>query len=121
MKGIFNQIPPRPKYKWDVSDVLNFLRTLFPLCELSLKTLTLKVVALIALLLAPRALVSMNIDSVNIYDNCITFVSENLLKTTRPSSSCCLNSYHFVQEELCVMHTFIILIEQRMCVNRVLF
>lgn len=111
MKGVFNQIPPRPKYKftWDVSKVLNLLRTLFPLCELSLKTLTLKVVALIALSSAPRAqtLVSMNIDSMKIYDNCITFVFENLLKTSRPNSSYCLNLYHFVEEELCVMHTLL--------------
>lgn len=111
MKGVFNRIPPRPKYKftWDVSKVLTFLRTLFPLCELSLKMLTLKVVALIALSSAPRAqtLVSMNMDSMKISENCITFIFENLLKTTRPSNSYSLNLYHFVEEELCVMHTLL--------------
>ena len=39
MKGYFNQRPPRPRYNytWRVSKVLDYLKTLFPLCDLSLK------------------------------------------------------------------------------------
>ena len=43
MKGYFNQRPPCPRYNftWRVSKVLDYLRTMFPLCNLSLKMLTL--------------------------------------------------------------------------------
>jgi hypothetical protein len=40
---------------WDVSVVLTFLFTLYPLSELSLKLLTYKLIALIALTTAARA------------------------------------------------------------------
>ena len=57
MKGLFHVIPLKPRYQftWDVSKVLTFLSTLFPLDRLSMKMLTLKLTALIALLTAPRA------------------------------------------------------------------
>jgi hypothetical protein len=64
MKGIFHCNLPTSKYKftWDVTVVLNFLKSLFPLQTLSLKLLTFKVVALIAMCCAPRAqtMVSLN-------------------------------------------------------------
>ena len=64
MKGLFNSIPAVPRYvqSWDVSYVVEYLKTLFPLESLDLKTLTLKLVALVSLSLAPRAqtLVALN-------------------------------------------------------------
>ena len=48
MKGLFSKLLPKPRYSgfiWDVSVVLKYLSTLFPLDKLSLKLLTLKVTA----------------------------------------------------------------------------
>ena len=44
MKGVFEKRKPQPKYTnvWDVSKVLNYLQTLSPIQDLSLKDLTLK-------------------------------------------------------------------------------
>ena len=44
MKGIYELIKPKPKYNqiWDVSQVLDYLKTLYPLEKLSLKELTQK-------------------------------------------------------------------------------
>lgn len=57
MKGIANLRPPVPKYlkTWDVSIVLNYLLKLSPAPSLSLKTLTLKLVMLMAIVKASRA------------------------------------------------------------------
>ena len=57
MKGIFFQKPPLPRniFTWDVTTVLKYLSELFPLQDLSLKLLTFKLVALLALASAPRA------------------------------------------------------------------
>lgn len=56
MKGAFNLRPPRSRYSetWDVSIVLGYLQKLPPTETLSLKLLTLKLVMLIALVLASR-------------------------------------------------------------------
>lgn len=50
MKGLYNIITPRPRYfySWDVSVVISYLKTLFLLENLDLKTLTLKLVALVS-------------------------------------------------------------------------
>ena len=65
MKGIYFWRKPVPRYifTWDVSCVLKYLSSLFPLESLSLKLFTMKVTALITLAAAPRAqtLVSVNI------------------------------------------------------------
>lgn len=116
MKGVFNKLPPVPRYTftWDVSSVLQFLRTLFPLGDLSLKMLTLKTVALVSLAIAPRAqtLVAMNLDCMKVFDNKLTFVVTDLLKTSKPGKSCQLDLYHFHEEPLCVMHTLLYYIER---------
>ncbi|KAJ8046659.1 hypothetical protein HOLleu_05414 [Holothuria leucospilota] len=56
LKGTFNLHPPLPKYKdiWDVGVVLQYLRTLYPGQEISLKELSLKLCSLIALTTAQR-------------------------------------------------------------------
>ena len=66
MKGVYINRRPKPRYlfTWDVSCVLKYLSSLFPLSNVTLKLLTLKVTALIALATASRAqsLVSMDLD-----------------------------------------------------------
>lgn len=56
LKGVFNLRPPAPRYRntWDVKPVLEKLRTMTPLNELSLKDITLKLVMLMALTQAAR-------------------------------------------------------------------
>ena len=57
MKGVFNSVLPKPRYgfTWDISTVLKYAKTLYPLNSLCLKLLTLKTVVLVALSTAPRA------------------------------------------------------------------
>ena len=113
MKGVFHSNPPKPRYKftWDVTKVLDFLKTLYPLKHLSLKMLTLKTVALIALCCAPRAqtLVSMDLRNMFCDEYQATFYFPELLKTSRSSRSntFCLKLEHFEEEPLCVFHTLL--------------
>lgn len=91
MKGFFNLNPPRQKclYTWDVSKVLQFLRTLMPLCDLSLKMLTLKLIALAALTTASRAqtISALHITFMCKYVDKIVFYIQKVLKTSRPGVS----------------------------------
>lgn len=77
--------PPHPHYNftWRVSTVLDYLKTLFPSLGLTLKMLTLKLVALLALSSVTRAqtLVSMNIDSMEVFEDRVIFVFHELQKT----------------------------------------
>ena len=88
--------------------MLDYLKTLFPLCDLSLKMSTLKVVAPSA---APRAqtLISLHIDSMKTYENRVSFVFHDLLKTSRPNQNFQLNLYPFGDEKICPMHTVLCL------------
>lgn len=84
MKGVYFKRRPKPRYlfTWDVSCVLKYLSSLFPLNVLTLKLLTFKVTALIALATASRAqtLVSMDLDHMVIVQNCVIFSFPNVLK-----------------------------------------
>lgn len=64
LKGYFNLKPVKPRisFTWDASIVLRYLVILFPLSELSLKLLTLKLIALIALTTAARAQTILGLD-----------------------------------------------------------
>ena len=109
MKGLFNVLLPKPRYTfiWDVSVVLRYLSSLVPLGELSLKLLTLKLTALIALSSAPRAqtLVSLNLDCMSVLNSKVVFQFNNLLKTSKRGKSYILELYHYENESLCAMHT----------------
>lgn len=109
MKGLFYSVPPKPKYTftWDVSVVLNYLSSLFPLETLSLRLLTLKLTALIALSSAPRAqtLMLLNLDCMTVLDKKVVFGFKDLLKTSKQGKSFILELCHFDNEKLCVMHT----------------
>jgi len=111
MKGCFHSKPPVPRYKftWDVSIVLRFLKTLSPLHSLTLKLLTFKTIALIALATAPRAqtLVSMNLRNMLREQQAVVFTFPNLLKTTRVGGAYTLQIEHFEDESLCAMHTLL--------------
>ena len=67
-KGISKLRTPKPKYAftWNVSIVLNYLRSLYPLCNLNLSHLTYKTVMLIALCTAHRTQTLANIRISNI-------------------------------------------------------
>ena len=56
MKGVYNLWPVQSRYSktWDISCVLQYLRKLSPVSKLSLKMLTLKLIMLLALILASR-------------------------------------------------------------------
>ena len=109
MKGVYCHRRPTPRYlfTWDVSCVLNFLSSLYPLEDLSLKLLTFKVTALIALAAAPRAqtLVYMNLDNMLTKRCEVTFTFPELLKTSKVGQAYILKIEHFRDETLCAMHT----------------
>lgn len=116
MKGLFNKNPPKPRYShcWDVSVVINYLRTLFPLESLDLKTLTLKVVALISLSIAPRAqtLTALNLDDMTVLDDKLIFSVKELLKTSKAGKCFNIEITHFSEEALCAMHTVLYYVEK---------
>ena len=111
MKGVFVKKPPLPKYKftWDVTVVLSLLSSWFPLEDLSLKMLTLKLIALIALAMAPRAqtLKSLNLNYMKVYKSYAVFYFPNLLKSSKigKSNNFSLKLEHFMDERVCVYHT----------------
>ena len=99
MKGVYSNRRSQPRYlfTWDVSCVIEYLSSLFPLSNVTLKLLTLKVSALIALATASRAqsLVSMDLDHMVISENCDIFSFSDVLKTTCVGHSYCLKIEHF--------------------------
>ena len=93
MKGCYNSNPPRARYSftWDVNMVLDFLCTLYSLGDLSLKYLTLKLIAKVALATAARAQSLSALDlkfmHKNEEQNVIVFQIQEILKTSRPGVS----------------------------------
>ena len=88
MKGVFEMRPSLPRYKdiWDVSTVLEYLKTLHPPEDLTLKELTLKLTMLLALLSAQRCqtLQALSIGNMVLTDEKCTFHFSKPLKTSRP-------------------------------------
>ena len=99
---------------WDVCTVLKCLSSLIPLEKLSLKLLTFKLVALLALSSAPRAeiLANLNLDYMCKETSVVTFMLSHLLKTSRIRHSFVLKVEHFRKESLCAFHTLEKYIEQ---------
>ena len=97
-----------------MSVVLEYLKTLFPLESMDLKTLTLKVVALVSLRIARRArtLVALNLDDMRVFDDKIVFSVRNLLKTSKPRKSFQVTIDHFEKEEVCAMHTLLYYVDR---------
>lgn len=88
MRGVFIAKRPKPKYTmtWDVGKVLDYLKSLYPLENLDIKTLTLKTVSLIALTTAQRVqtLVSLKINQMADHVEYVVFTIDELQKTSRP-------------------------------------
>lgn len=88
LKGIFNLRPSTPRYAetWDVQLVLQQLRNMGPLCSLSLKELTLKLVMLMALTQAARiqTLHLLLLRDINIRKDSISVWLGGSLKQCRP-------------------------------------
>lgn len=88
MKGVFNERPALPRYKstWDVNKVLNYLRSLSPVKDITLKLLTKKLVMLFALLSAQRAqtLHLLDVRCMDITFSKVKFCIKDLVKQTRP-------------------------------------
>lgn len=91
LKGVYILRPPTPRYSstWDVSKVTDYLKTLAPLRELSLKLLTLKTVMLCALASAQRqqTLSALDLNFRKESRDSISFVVTDRLKTSRPGKS----------------------------------
>ena len=114
LKGCFNSKPHKVRYSctWDVKTVLKFLCTLYPLEDLSLKCLTFKLIALIALTTAARtqSLSALDLKYMS-YDRrqCIVvFHIQKLLKTSRPGVSFpAIILKRYEKPELCVVKTLL--------------
>ena len=89
LKGVYVLRLPTPRYSstWDVSKVTDYLKTLAPLRELNLKSLTLKTVMLCALASAQRqqTLSALDLKFKKESRDSISFVVTDRLKTSRPS------------------------------------
>ena len=89
MKGVFHLRPPKPRYAetWDVGPVLQKLKSMSPLHELSLRELTLKLVMLMALTQAARVqtLHLLVLDGILINQNSITLPLGGNIKQCRPN------------------------------------
>ena len=107
MKGVFMARPPQPKYcvTWDVRVVTNYLKTLSPYSSLTLKNLTLKLTALIALVTAQRcqSLCRLRLDSLTVTSDAAVFTIRDRLKNSSPGKTHLdVTIPHFVQDlELC--------------------
>ena len=88
LKGVFELKPSLPRYNriWDVSAVLQYLKTLGPASELDLKTLTMKTTMLLCLLTGQRCqtLTKLDTNLMQILPDKILFTVGEKLKTTRP-------------------------------------
>ena len=88
LKGIYHLRSPLPRYSltWDVVKVTSYLRTLFPLEQLKLKTLTMKTVMLCALSSAQReqTLCALDLNCKKQSQDCLSFVIAEHLKTSKP-------------------------------------
>ncbi len=88
LKAVFQERPvlSRKGITWEINDMLNYLRSLTPIHDLTLETLTKKTLMLMAILSGQRGqtLHALSIDSVNLFDDKVIFYINTPLKTTRP-------------------------------------
>ena len=111
MKGIYNERVPVPRYQeiWDTRTVLDHLVELHPLCDLSLKDLTLKTVMLIALVSAQRGqtLEYLSLDNLTTGKQSYTFVISKLVKQSKPGRVQPIVKLpaYTADKRLCVVHT----------------
>ena len=86
-KYFYRTRPKKAKYfvYWPVQNLLNYLKSLYPLGSLSLKILTMKTLALVALSSSDRGqtINKMDIKNMHIGEESLTFVISDRLKNTR--------------------------------------
>jgi integrase len=90
-KGIYRMKPPAPRYveTWDVSKVLHYLGTaLKDNHGISLKDLSLKTVALLALLSGQRCqtIHQIKIDNIHFEENTVVIIIDGMIKQSRPGT-----------------------------------
>ena len=68
LRSFYNQTPPHVRYAsiWNIQVVLDYLRELTPLCTLSLKLITFKLVMLLLLCICSRQQRILNIKRSNV-------------------------------------------------------
>ena len=110
MKGIFKNTPPAPKYQttWDVQIMLDYLSSLPDLIDLDLKSLTLKLLMLIALVSAQRgqSLHMLDISFMKVAETSYEFSIPDHVKQSRPgykTPSVVLRAYPH-DTSLCVVY-----------------
>lgn len=88
LKGVFESRPSLPRYStiWDVSVVLDYLKTLPPLEEANLKDITHRTVMLVALLSGQRCQTvhALTISGMRTTSDTVYFEITQLLKTSKP-------------------------------------
>ena len=88
LKGIFNLRPPQPKYShtWKVSRILEYIKSLGPNENLSLKVLSLKLVTLLGLTAPDRSsdLAKRDLRFRTFHPEGVSFSLSGLSKTSRP-------------------------------------
>lgn len=112
MKGVFHLRPSLPKYNctWSVDTVLKYLSTLYPLCSLSLKQLSMKLVMLIALTTGQRSqtLFFMDLNNIELCNVYVKIRIGDLLKQSSVKNH--LDEIYieaYPNKELCVVETLI--------------
>ena len=109
VKGVYNKklIFPRYQQTWDVNLVLDYLKTLSPVNILSLRTLSLKLVMLLALITGQRVqtLHSLDLTFMNIENDHVNIEIHEILKTSKPGKHLPPLSFPaFVEEpRLCIV------------------
>lgn len=116
LKGVFKARPSKPKYSftWNVSAVLNYLETLFPLDKLSFTLLTYKTVMLLILCTAHRAqtIASIKLENIVTTANAVLIHITDNLKTSGPGRSQPLLTLPFFNDNKnCVATTLLKYIE----------
>lgn len=110
-KGVSNLRPQKPKYDytWDPAIILDFLVSLGPNENLTLKQLSKKLVTLLALATAQRVqtLSKIDIENIKISDNLVQIVIPQKLKTSRVNINQPVLKLPFLTEKplLCVATT----------------
>ena len=88
-KGLHEINKPEPKYKciWDVNTVLEHLKTIEPLEQITLKELTLKLVMLLLLATGQRgqSIYLLSLDGITMKDNSCIFELMEHIKTSKPN------------------------------------
>ncbi len=88
LRGVFLQRPALPKYNytWDVTKVLQYLKTLEPIASISLKLLTFKLAMLVALLSGQRiqTVHLIDINNIEFRDSTVVIRITELVKQSRP-------------------------------------